>query len=190
MRRWCILLLVLLLLALPRAAARSAKDSPCPGLRLNEILSYPNSDWNRDRSANVYDQWVEILNSGASACDLYGWVLHNTWGSYGSAVHSWYTFTANLELPAGGYLVLYRNDDQGLRLSEHYISDLSLIAPDGTTADRNWQVRRMLADRSEARSDDGSVWNPSECPTPGKANHFAPPCPKDLGPLYLPLVQR
>ena len=190
MRRWRTLFLVLLLLALPRGSARSEKVSPCPGVRLNEILSYPSSDWNGDGSIGAYDQWVELYNSGESGCDLNGWALHSTWGSYGSAVHSWYTFTASFNLPAGGYLVLYRNNDEGLGLSSSYVSDLSLIAPNGTTADRNWQVQPMLDDHSEARSDDGSVWIATLCPTPGERNHFTPPCPKDIGPLYLPLVQR
>jgi hypothetical protein len=47
-------------------------------LRLNEVLPAPGSDWDSDlQSGSKTDEWVEIVNSGSSGCDLSDYFLLN-----------------------------------------------------------------------------------------------------------------
>jgi hypothetical protein len=73
-------------------------------LRLNEILPAPGSDWNGDLDLDSKaDEWIEIVNSGSSACDLSGYLLLN-----GSGRARVYGFTGTIA--PGEFIVVNGTD--------------------------------------------------------------------------------
>lgn len=71
------------------------------GVRINEVLAAPSSDWNGDLVADSKDdEWVEIANDGAIGADLAGLVLLN-----GDARAVVYGFSG--VIAAGGHRVVY-----------------------------------------------------------------------------------
>src|SRR5262249_23538037 len=79
--------------------ALDAPAVPCDVL-LNEILAGPPRDWNGDGTVSSRDdEWVEIVNLGATAADLSGYLLSDADSTMRFA------FTGLLE--AGGHQVIY-----------------------------------------------------------------------------------
>lgn len=74
---------------------------------LNEILADPGLDWDEDGSVNTkYDEWVEVINAGASSVDMSGYRLGDLSGGY-----AWrFGFSGTL-LP-GAVIVVYGSDAQ------------------------------------------------------------------------------
>lgn len=74
---------------------------------VNEILADPASDWDGDGSLSTkFDEWVEVINVGASSVDLSAYRVGDLSGGY-----SWrYGFSGTLQ--PGGVLVVYGSDSQ------------------------------------------------------------------------------
>jgi hypothetical protein len=166
----------------------------CAGVRLNEIMPGPASDWD---GSGVFssrdDEWVEIVNTGPAAVDLGGFLLTDEGDTPRYALAG--------SLAAGARLLVYGGDSFAWERANGFPAfGLSL----GNTGDavKLWHVaagetllvesftypaHAAAADRSVGRSPDGSdEWrlfdgmNPysgsadpsgSGCdPTPGQAN--------------------
>lgn len=76
-------------------------------LLVNEILADPVADWNGDGGLSTkFDEWVEVINAGASSVDLSAYRLGDLSGGY-----DWrYGFSGTLQ--PGGVLVVYGSDAQ------------------------------------------------------------------------------
>ena len=151
-------------------------STPFPaGVSLNELLPDPRRvDWDKDGAANFADEWIEIYNAGPAPAALGGWaVLDDTKA---------YTLPLGLTIWPGSYLLLYRRET-GLSLSD-WRDRVTLVRPDGSTADQFAYDRGPGADRSFCRSADGSGAWTSDCEvTPGQANRLLPhPRPAAVAP--------
>ncbi len=90
------------LLAAPIALALLVLDAPaCPcDVLLNEILAAPGRDWNGDGAVSSRDdEWVEVVNTGAAAVDLTGYLL--------SDADSTIRYAFSGALPAGGHCLVF-----------------------------------------------------------------------------------
>ena len=140
-----------------------------------------------------WGEWFEVHNYGPEPVNLGGWTIR----SGGDAAH---TITADVEIPAGGHVVLSRSDNVanngGVAVAYNYFSGsattiwldgadwLALRSPDGVTRDSvAWTAlpqgaTRMLRDAAAANDDvDGANWGYGVTPygsgdfgTPGAAN--------------------
>ncbi|WP_209021839.1 lamin tail domain-containing protein [Nocardioides sp. 503] len=91
----------------------AANDCSSP-VRVNEVES----------SGGTPGDWVELVNNGAGAADVSGWVLRD------SAEGAGYTLPAASTIPAGGYLVL---DEASFVFGLGGSDSVRLFAADGTT---------------------------------------------------------
>ena len=91
-----------------------------------------------DQVAGTTDDWIEILNTGASTLDLGGWHLTDDSGD----LTKW-TFPAPTDVPAGGFLIVYASGsgvpDANGNLHTNFRLDaggeyLALVRPAGTVA--------------------------------------------------------
>lgn len=96
MRLLSIAMIALLVLVFA-PAARGAS----PGdVVITEIMQNP------DAVSDTYGEWIELYNTTAAGIDINGWVI----GDGGSEAHT-IAAGGSLVIPAGGFLVLGRNDD-------------------------------------------------------------------------------
>lgn len=89
---------------------------------LNEVLADPASDWDGDGAlGSKTDEWIEVINAGASSVDLSAYRLGDLSGGY-----SWrYGFSGTL-LP-GAVLVVYGSDSQAWQTANGFtVAGLSL----------------------------------------------------------------
>ena len=145
-------------------------STPFPGgVTLNEILPDPlRVDWDQDGVANFVDEWIEVYNSGAAPAALGGWAVVNNTKAY--------TLPLGLTIWPGSHLLLFRRET-GLSLSD-WRDRVTLIRPDGSTADQFAYDPGPGADRSFCRSADGSgAWTSNCKVTPGQPNRLLPRSP-------------
>ena len=89
-------------------------------LRLNEILPGPARDWDGSGAfSSRDDEWVEVVNAGATACDLAGFFLTD-----GDSIPR-YAFTGTLA-PGERWLVFGRDAYDWERATSHPAFGLSL----------------------------------------------------------------
>ncbi len=137
---------------------------------LNEVLPAPRDrDWDGDGMARFDDEWVELVNVGASAVDLGGWMLDDVLGG-GSRP---YVFPEGTVIPPGSYWVVFRRVS-GVALNNGGDA-VYLLFPDGREADRFVWDQSPGYDRSFGRQPDGyGRWQTGLSPSPGEPN---PPLP-------------
>jgi hypothetical protein len=176
----------LIVALLVMAAAHPALGNP--SVALNEVLADPARDWDGDQAVNAAnDEWVEIVNTGATPADLTGLRLGDTdkvWA---------YGFTGTL--PVEGKVVVYGSTSKawqtanglsafGLRLSNtgDTIVLWHVTATDTTMIDQYTFVDHEAEDdrSSGRRPDGGSTWelfdalNPYTGGAPPAGNGCAP----------------
>jgi hypothetical protein len=152
----------------------SPTSTPFPaGVTLNEILPDPQRvDWDQNGVADFADEWIELYNGSPAPAALGGWAILDDTQAY--------TLPLGLTIWPQGYLLLYRRET-GLSLSD-WRDRVTLLRPDGSTADQFAYDRGPGADRSLCRSNDGSGAWTTECEvTPGQANRRLPPPPSGDG---------
>jgi hypothetical protein len=106
---------------------------------VNELLADPASDWDGDGTVgSKTDEWVEVINAGASSVDMSGYRLGDLSGGY-----SWrYGFTGTLD--PGAVIVVYGTDSQAWQTANGFtVAGLSL----NNTGD----THEVLDDRSTGR---------------------------------------
>ena len=132
------------------------------GVRLNEILPRAEfKDWNKDKLEDANDQWIELFNLGDSPADVSNWIIDTGDGTPA------YILPKDSNIPAGGYLLLFRTDTL-LNLTSY--GHLRLLHPDGLVADEVLYPP-LEADRVYARLHNGTgLWRTRCVPTPLDAN--------------------
>jgi len=152
-----------------RTATPTRTITPFPGLLvINEFLPHPRTDWNGDGTANVGDEYVEIMNLGAEAVSLKNWRLDNGM----SGTNKYVLSDVTLEPRA---IASFFRSDSGLPLSDGG-STVRLLRPGGQTADIYTYPVVEAADVSWCRLPDGNgVWTFACRPTPGRPNARAEP---------------
>lgn len=152
-----------------RTQTRTRTSTPLPTaypgtVVLNEVLPRPVSDWNGDGEANTRDEYIEVINMGATAINIKNWRLDD--GDGGSPP---YTITQDIILQPYGIARFFALDT-GIALSD--AGDTArLIKPDGRNADIWSYPVVTAADRTWCRLPDGDgVWGFVCRPTPGRPN--------------------
>jgi hypothetical protein len=144
-------------------------STPIPSLVvINEFLPHPRSDWNGDGTANVGDEYIEIMNLGTEAVSLQNWKLDN--GGGGSSPYALPDVT--LEPRA---IVRFFHADTGIALSDGG-DTVRLLKPVGQIVDAYTYDVVEAADVSWCRLPDGNgAWTFACRPTPGRPNARAEP---------------
>jgi hypothetical protein len=140
-----------------------------PALVINEFMA-SNTATIADESG-AFPDWIELYNPTGRVVSLEGWTISDDLAEPGK-----HAFDASLAVPAGGYLLLWADNDV-LDGYEHLGFALAasgeaigLYAPDGTEQD-SVVFGQQLSDHSAARVPDGSsTWLITETPTPGWSN--------------------
>jgi hypothetical protein len=143
------------------------------------------------------EDWVELHNAGATSVNLSGWFLSDN----PAAPLKW-TFPAGINIPAGGYRIVYcsgKNKFAGgqahtsFKLTQTKGESVVLTQSNNTTADTYTYTIPNQANHSYARSPNGNgAWNISAGPTPGAANTgtfyqaYADKVTADNGPGFYP----
>ena len=171
---------------------------------INEIMADPASDWSTTDGDSEYgsvnDEWVEILNAGATPVDMTGWRLRDAVSD-----SSWrYGFSGVIQ--PGCFFIVYGNEAYawedangypryGLSLNNSG-DTIALVASDlATVIDQvAYESFQVLDDRSFGRFPDGTCYwavfdalnplNPPEtdmAPTPGAPNVGSPAEPANWG---------
>ena len=144
-----------------RTPTHTPTATPTPPALLNELLSAPRRvDWNQDGRLNDQDEWIELFNPGATAVNLSGWYLDTGRNT------ARYRLPRTANVPAGGYLVLFRKTT-GLALNDRG-GMVRLLRPDRSVAD-SVAFPALDPDTSYSR-DDAGVWRRNLPPTPGQPN--------------------
>jgi len=139
---------------------------------INEFLSAPFQDWNRDGNLDSDDEWIELYNDAPQAINLSGWQLDDANGG-----SSTYKIPNGTLIDAKGFLVFFGSETHiGLNNDGDTVR---LLYPDGTVADKK-QYNPLTTNQSEGRSPDGAEHWVIQCiPTPRKSNcsNQPPPTP-------------
>ncbi|MBI2448446.1 lamin tail domain-containing protein [Candidatus Microgenomates bacterium] len=137
---------------------------------LNEFMPAPGSttDWDSDGTANINDEWIEIINISASAIDLSGWILDDIDG--GSIP---FVIEGETIINPGAVLVFYKIDTD--LVLNNTGDTVRLLNPIGTLADSR-SYTSVGTDESYSRSenDAASVWLDTYTPSPGELNPVPP----------------
>jgi hypothetical protein len=150
-------------------APTSTSTPVASAVRLNEILSNPEEDWNGDGSIDAGDAWVELYNGGDSAVRIGGWALDD--GVQGTRPYRipqgtmigprafivFYRSETGVALsPEGGTVRLLGQEDGGVSLGRERVVDVVTYVPLGP-------------DASYSLGRDG-VWHADWPPSPGAPN--------------------
>jgi hypothetical protein len=132
---------------------------------LNEILPHPRSDWNGDGTANVGDEYVEIINVSTTAVTVANWKLDTGIGSLK-------TFTLPAITLQPRQIAFFFSSQTGLSLSNGG-GTVRLIKSSGLIADAYTYTAVDRADRTWCRQPDGNgKWGYVCLPSPGRPNIF------------------
>ena len=149
---------------LTRTPTRAPTAIPQPVV-LNEILPHPRSDWNGDGTANVGDEYVEIINVSTAAVNVANWKLDTGIGSPK-------TFTLPAITLQPRQIAFFFSSQTGLSISSGG-STVRLLKSSGAIADAYTYSAVDRADRTWCRQPDGSgKWGYICLPSPGRPNIF------------------
>jgi len=129
---------------------------------INEFLPRPQSDWSEDGSINNGDEFIELMNMGATSINIKYWKLDNGANSHAYVLPDvtliprqilvFFHFETNLPLTDGGGTV-------------------RLVKSDGHTADIFNYPPVVALDRTWCRLSSGTGFLTFACPpTPGRPN--------------------
>ncbi len=131
---------------------------------LNEFLPHPRSDWNSDGRADVFDEYIEIINLGTSAINVNHWKLDTGAGSTSFVL-------PDLVLEPRQIATFYRSET-GVALSDGGAT-VRLLKYDGNVADAYTYPTVEAVDQTWCRMPDGTgVWGFACRPSPGRPNAF------------------
>ncbi len=139
-------------------------------LKINEFLAV-NGTINQD-SAGEYDDWIELYNYGTLPIDLQGVFFTDDL----SDSTEW-EIPSSLIIPAGGYLILWADDDTGQGVDhlgfklEDTGEEIGIFTPDSIVLIDQEIFGTQVYNISKGRQPDGGVnWNFFDTPTPGASN--------------------
>jgi len=139
------------------------------GVLINEFVPKPGSDWNRDGSADYYDEFIELLNTNSIPIDLGGWMIDDklNGGSRPYVIHP------GTVIHPREYLVFFRTQTR-IALNDEG-DEVWLVAPDGKIVDGTVYTRTRWPDSGWDRFPDGEgKLRLGFPPTPGGANRLPP----------------
>jgi Lamin Tail Domain len=130
---------------------------------LNEFLPHPQTDWNGDGTANVGDEYIELINVSPNSLNVRGWILDT-----GSNSLKTYTLPDLTLQPR--QIAVFFGSQTGLSLSDGG-GTVRLVRSDGRVIDARTYPVVELPDRTWCRLPDGSAsWGFACRPTPGQPN--------------------
>jgi len=142
---------------------------------LNEFLPNPTGD---DNAPMLGGEWVELYNNSASDVDVNGWYLYDSIDTHALPINSSRTSTGNTIVPAGGFLVVYRNGDSDFSLNQNVDGDTVRLyngsISSGTLIDSHTYTGPVAENKSIARIPDGTGPWVDPVPTPGSSNCLEP----------------
>ena len=154
----------------------TSTPTPLAGLKINEVLPDPASDYNLDGNTNKLDRAVELYNPGSASIDLAQYRLVYGGTTCGDALGTTYILPRRSKIYAGRYKVIFGESLKNLAGDSFYMpggtstSTVILCNPDGTELDR-LQYSWPGANLSWARYPNGSgTWLSSRTPTLGAVN--------------------
>ncbi|WP_423224762.1 lamin tail domain-containing protein [Candidatus Amarolinea aalborgensis] len=125
---------------------------PAVGLRLNELMVAPRSDWNHDGQSNTDDEWIEVVNIGARPVNLLGWRLTDSAPTAAQA-STWRKRTSEWLAP-GQYTLFFRSETH---ISLNDTGDwIRLLDPQGHAVDEFHYAHSPGPDRTWARTLNGA----------------------------------
>ena len=143
----------------------------CESICISEVM--PNAD-GPDQGMFPQGEWVELVNSGDSDVNLYGWAIVDIGGWYHPInEQSWVGFDALASpyvLRSGGYAIIAENEIGTLRLNNagetvYLVDDGNQTVDEIVTGSASNGISK-IADPS----DTGGTWVDSIEPSPGNAN--------------------
>jgi hypothetical protein len=139
---------------------------------INELM--PSNQSGLQDEAGAYPDWIELYNPGTDDVSLGGWTITDDLDEPDR-----HELDGSLSVPAGGFLVLFADDDEEDG-ANHLNFDLSADGEDVGIFDDSGRPSdqivfgAMVGDLSAARMPDGSTnWEITDAPTPGTSNGTA-----------------
>jgi hypothetical protein len=130
---------------------------------LNEFLPHPQNDWNGDGTANVGDEYIEIINVSSSALSMAGWKID-------MGADSPTTFTLPDMTLQPRQIATFFGTQTGLSLSDGG-GTVRLLKSDGRIVDAYTYPIVEIPERTWCRLPDGSPYWGFTCrPTPNQPN--------------------
>ena len=176
-RGFSLLVLISLMLWSPSGMAspgmedEGVRTTVCESICISEVM--PNADGS-DQGIFPQGEWVELVNSGDSDVNLYGWAIVDIGGWYHPInEQSWVGFDALASpyvLRSGGYAIIAENEIGTLRLNNagetvYLVDDGNQTVDEIVTGSASNGISK-IADPS----DTGGTWVDSIEPSPGNAN--------------------
>jgi hypothetical protein len=130
---------------------------------MNEFLPHPQTDWNEDGTANVGDEYIEIINVSPDNLNVAGWKLD-------TGINSIKTFTLPDMILQPRQIVTFFSTQTGLSIRDGG-GTVRLLRPDGRIVDAYTYPAVELADLAWCRLPDGNGgWGFICRPSPGRPN--------------------
>jgi hypothetical protein len=156
---------------------------PLPPIVINEFLPNPKG---KDNAPMPNGEWVELYNKGESDVDVAGWMLYDEKDSNELPITPDNTNTGSTTVPAGGFLVVYRNGDGDFALDNKGGDTVRLydgkISDGANLIDSHTYTIDALEGKSFARIPNGSDNWEDPIPTPGEPNVMDEGVETDFGP--------
>jgi hypothetical protein len=145
-----------------RTPSRTATPNPGAAV-LNEFLPHPQTDWNGDGTANVGDEYIEIINLSSNALNVKGWRLD-------TGIDTATVFTLpDLNLQPRQIAAFFGSQTK-LSLSDGG-GTVRLLRTDGRIIDAYTYPAVEIADQTWCRVPDGTgEWGFNCRPSPGRPN--------------------
>lgn len=142
----------------------------CNTIVINEFLPNPAG---ADNDPKPLGEWVELYNFGSSAIDVGSWFLYDSIDTHELDISALNTDTGDTIVPAGGFLVVYQDNDPDFALNNIGGDSVRLfdaaIGSGGKLQDSHTYTVSAPEGKSFARIPDGGVWF-DPVPTPGESN--------------------
>ena len=144
--------------------------TPFAHMVINEFLARAATDWNQDKSVDVYDEFIEVKNLGPIDVDLKGWKLD----SISSGGNSSFILPST-KLKTGERAVFYGSTTH---ISLHDSGGtVRLINTRSVVIDARSYGPVVSPDQSTCRIPDGLYWRLGCFPTPGNENSLTGTAP-------------
>jgi hypothetical protein len=129
---------------------------------INEVLPFPHADWNEDGSVGVGDEYIELMNLGATSINIKNWRLDNGDPSI--------VFTLPDVSLLPRQILVFFHFETGISLGDSG-GTVRLVKPDGTVADIYIYPPVEAMDRTWCRLPGKSGALEFACqPSPGRPN--------------------
>ncbi|MBI4128600.1 MAG: lamin tail domain-containing protein [Parcubacteria group bacterium] len=141
---------------------------------VNEFMPRPSGGETGSAGLPHDGEWVELFNPTGVSVDVTGWVLYDNDNAHALPITVARTDPANLTIPSGGFLVVYRDGDSDFNLNNSGGDSVRLfngfIGSGGTLVDSHTYTVNAAVDKSFARIPDGSANWIDPPGTPGGPN--------------------